>query len=221
MHGIQGGGEGGAALKRVHTASIATLGCKLNQSESDRMARQLAEADARERRLVARGCLETSEGGETGLERWSEALQAREGAVRQTQAQIEGVGAALEALDRGIQAASEAHAAARGRAQALEARWQDANAERKALEADVTLRSMLELECIDADSLDVGAIDTLDRAARDEQRVVIKTRLTSVQDEQALDHLSERGLLPPSTDTRRALDLLRARLGGQAWSGWE
>jgi len=28
-------------LKRIRTASIATLGCKLNQSESDRMMREL------------------------------------------------------------------------------------------------------------------------------------------------------------------------------------
>lgn len=31
-------------MNRIRTASIATLGCKLNQSESDRMARQLADA---------------------------------------------------------------------------------------------------------------------------------------------------------------------------------
>ena len=31
-------------MRRIRTASIATLGCKLNQSESDRMSRQLAEA---------------------------------------------------------------------------------------------------------------------------------------------------------------------------------
>lgn len=31
-------------MRRVRTASIATLGCKLNQSESDQMARQLARA---------------------------------------------------------------------------------------------------------------------------------------------------------------------------------
>jgi threonylcarbamoyladenosine tRNA methylthiotransferase MtaB len=31
-------------LRTIRTASIATLGCKLNQSESDQMARQLAEA---------------------------------------------------------------------------------------------------------------------------------------------------------------------------------
>jgi threonylcarbamoyladenosine tRNA methylthiotransferase MtaB len=31
-------------LKQIRTASIATLGCKLNQSESDRMARQLSDA---------------------------------------------------------------------------------------------------------------------------------------------------------------------------------
>ncbi|MHB0870295.1 MAG: tRNA (N(6)-L-threonylcarbamoyladenosine(37)-C(2))-methylthiotransferase MtaB, partial [Chloroflexota bacterium] len=31
-------------MRRIRTASIATLGCKLNQSESDQMTRQLAEA---------------------------------------------------------------------------------------------------------------------------------------------------------------------------------
>jgi len=31
-------------LRRIRTASVATLGCKLNQSESDQMARQLADA---------------------------------------------------------------------------------------------------------------------------------------------------------------------------------
>lgn len=31
-------------MRRIRTASIATLGCKLNQSESDQMARQLVEA---------------------------------------------------------------------------------------------------------------------------------------------------------------------------------
>ncbi|MGE5620153.1 MAG: tRNA (N(6)-L-threonylcarbamoyladenosine(37)-C(2))-methylthiotransferase MtaB [Sphingomonadaceae bacterium] len=36
--------EDGTNLRRIRTASIATLGCKLNQSESDHMARQLAEA---------------------------------------------------------------------------------------------------------------------------------------------------------------------------------
>ena len=34
-------------MRRIRTASIATLGCKLNQSESDQMARRLAEAGVR------------------------------------------------------------------------------------------------------------------------------------------------------------------------------
>src|SRR5205814_5965340 len=33
-------------------------------------------------------------------------------------------------------------------------------------------------------------------------------------------HLEEHGLLPPSPDAQRVIELLSNRLGGQAWSGW-
>jgi hypothetical protein len=194
---------------------------RLAEAQATQLRQRLGETAVRTTRLAERGLLGPGEAGDAALARWREALRAREDELARTKVEIVAVAEAAEALRRGIQAAGEQRAALQAQVEASDKRWQQASRDREAVEADATLRAVLELQSIDADRLATEAADTLDRAAQEEQRAVVQARLEAIEDQQALDHLAGWGLLPPAKDVQRAVGLLRGRLGGQAWSGWE
>jgi hypothetical protein len=195
-----------------------------NQTRAETQAEgwriQLSAADTKRLQLVHEHLLGREEEPDIGLARWTEAARGGVEAIARIDGEIGRLEAALEALRGALGAANEVlsnRQAERGAEQAL---LDTARRERSAIESDATLWSALELESVDADRLGGDAIATLEQAARAAQRVVIETKGVAASDERSLLYIETEGLLPASGDTRRILDFLGSRLGGQAWSGW-
>jgi hypothetical protein len=109
--------------------------------------------------------------------------------------------------------------AAEERAAACERRFEEAKAERSALEQLALLRPLLEVESVDLERLPDRAVVQLRDAAHALLERVVTLRMDRAEDERALAHLEDNGLLPPARDTQKVLDALRAKLPA-VWSGW-
>jgi hypothetical protein len=190
------------------------------ETEAKGFAQRLEAVHSRREQLVREDLLGSEESPDAGANRWRTKATDHEAAVERLGGEIERLDEALEAFNSAIAMAGDLLSERQSQHQKLKDRYERATAERKAIEADAVLKAALELETIDADRIGNDAVGTLEQAARAAQRVVVETRLAAVDDERAVLHLEEHGLLPPSPDAQRVVELLSERLGGQAWSGW-
>lgn len=89
--------------------------------------------------------------------------------------------------------------------------------EKISLEARPALRKHLELESVDLDRLDELLLQRLDQVRRSlaERIAVLSTEIS--ESKRAIISLENGGLLPPSPDVERVLDVLKDT---KAWSGW-
>jgi hypothetical protein len=190
------------------------------KTQAENLERRLAAVEAKQTLLIRDTLLGPEETADAAVNRWTSGVQSHADAAQQLGGEIEQADAAIEALEAAFIRASDVFRERQSRHEKLTERFNEAERERKAIERDAVLKGALELETVDADRLGVDTVQTLDRAARNAQRVAVQTRLAVAGEERAALHLEEHGLLPPSPDAQRVLDFLKHRLGGQAWSGW-
>ncbi|MFO1077979.1 MAG: hypothetical protein U1E73_09695 [Planctomycetota bacterium] len=201
-------------------ASEANALAAQEETRARELQTRLAEVEARRTRLVRDTVLEAGEDVDDALARWTERVAALEANLRETGAALAAADQQLEALDRAIEAAAAVQQQRLSEQQLLETRLAAGKRDRALLENDRVLRTALELEAIDADRLGDEALATLEHAARAAQEAAIEARKVVSDDEQAVLHIEDHGLLPPSADARQVAEFLQARLGGQAWPGW-
>ena len=109
--------------------------------------------------------------------------------------------------------------AAEERAAACERRLEEASAERGALEQLALLRPLLEVESVDLERLPDRAVVQLRDAAHALLERVVTLRMDRAEDERALAHLEDNGLLPPAPGHTKGARCLREKLPA-VWSGW-
>jgi hypothetical protein len=194
------------------------------QSRAETQARtleeRLATVETKRKQLVREQVLGPEEAAQVAVARWAIRVQDLGETVKRLDGEIARIDIALEAFEDAITTATDALAQCQSQRQKLADRFERATRERLVIESDAVLKASLELESIDADRIGDNVVGTLEQAARAAQRIVVDTRLAVADDERAVLHLEEYGLLPPSSDTQRVIDFLGSRLGGQAWSGW-
>ncbi len=181
---------------------------------------RLSESAARRESLVRDCFLAADETPEAGLSRWASKSRDHTDASERMEAEIARIDLALTALQDAAGRATDVVGEWQAKRKTAADRLESATKDRLAIEADVVLRAALELEHLDGDRLGAEAANTVDQAARGEQRVIVEARLAMADDERAALHVEERGLLPPTTDAQRVIEFLGSRLGGQVWSGW-
>ena len=190
------------------------------ETEAKRLEGQLAALDAQRKKLVNEELLAPDETADAAAARWTGVGDDHKTAVAKLDDDIERFDGAMESLVQSLEAANEVLRVHEGKFQGLSQRFEDASRERTAIEHDEVIKGALELESIDGDRVGDDAIGTLEHAIRATQRSILETRLAMADDERAALHLEEHGLLPPTPEAQRLVQLLAARLGGQAWSGW-
>lgn len=190
------------------------------ETEARALEQRLETVESKRKQLVREQLLGPEETPDAGVARWAAKAQDHEDAVKRLDGEIARLDEALEAFVGAIATAGEVLSECQSQRQRLTDRFERATREREAIEGNAVLKTALELEAIDADRIGNDAVATLEQAARAAQRIVVETRLAVADDERAALHLEEHGLLPPSPDTQRVIEVLSNRLGGQAWSGW-
>jgi len=191
-----------------------------SETEAKGLEQRLNALESQRSLLVRDRLLAQDEAPDDGRGRWAARAQDHQDAVKRLDGEITRLDEAVEALHGAIAIAGDVHSASQSERNKLADRVERAMREREAIESDAVLKTALELEAIDADRIGNDAVGTLEQAARAAQRIVVETRLAVADDERAVLHLEEQGLLPPSPDAQRVIEFLSDRLGGQAWSGW-
>ena len=114
-------------------------------------------------------------------------------------------------------AAVEAASAA-SRVREEEERSKVATQRRRELEADPALCCVLEVEQADLEGMTEASVGLLRQSAGSLMARVVGLRVAIQEDQRAVHHLSDGGLLPPTRDVERLLGALHGRV--RAWSGW-
>lgn len=190
------------------------------ETETRELEQKLKTVESKRQQFVRDQLLGSDESPEAGPSRWSTKAADHGAAVERLDGEIARLDEALEALEGAVATAAGVFSDRQSQHRNLKDRYERAMGERQTIEADVVLKAALELEMIDADRIRGDAVDTIEQAARAEQRIVVETRLAAADDDRAALHLEEHGLLPPSPDAQNVVEFLGRRLGGQAWSGW-
>jgi hypothetical protein len=187
-----------------------------SETEAKGLEQRLHVLESQRSLLVRDQLLAQDEAPDAGRGRWAARAQDHQDAVKRLDGEIARLDEAVEALHAAIAIAGDVHSASQSERNKLADRVERAMREREAIESDPVLKAALELEAIDADRIGNDAVGTLEQAARAAQRIVVETRLAVADDERAVLHLEEQGLLPPSPDAQRVIEFLSDRLGGQA-----
>jgi hypothetical protein len=190
------------------------------ETEARALEQRLATVESKRKELVGEKLLGPEEMPDAAVARWAAKARNHEDAVNRLDGEIVQLDEGLGAFEGAIATAGDVLSERHSQCQKLTDRLERASRERVAIEGDPALKAALELEVLDADRIGNDAVATLEQAARGAQRIVVEARLAVADDERAALHLEEHGLLPPSPDAQRVIDLLGNRLGGQAWSGW-
>jgi hypothetical protein len=191
-----------------------------SETEAKGLEQRLDAVEPKRNQLVREELLGSEESADAGVSRWTVKSADHQGAVERLDGEMSRLDEVLEALDGAVAGAGDVLSLCQSEHQTLKGRFVGATADRDEIERDATLKTVLELETLDADRVGPDAVRTLEQAARAAQRSVVDTRLLAADDERAALHLEEHGLLPPSPDALRLVEFLGQRLGGQAWSGW-
>lgn len=110
-------------------------------------------------------------------------------------------------------------AEARQERKQLEAAFQKAQQRRQSLERDAALLRLLEAPKVDLDAALTPAIKKAEEEKRRLLEAILMLRIDDMEDERAIVHLEESGILPPSRDVELLLDRLSSQRI-QCWSGW-
>jgi len=190
------------------------------ETEAKGLMHRLEAAESKRQQLVREHLLAPDESPDSGLTRWMTKALDHQGAVEQLDGEMARLDESLAAFDDALAGAGDVLSECQSQHRQLKDRGERATPERETIEGNAVIKAALELETIDADRIGLDAVGTLEQAARAAQRIVVETRLLFADDERAALHLEEHGLLPPSPDAQRVVELLGKGLGGQAWSGW-
>lgn len=101
----------------------------------------------------------------------------------------------------------------------LEAALEKAQQRRRSLEHDAAILRLLEAPEVDLDAALSPAIKRAEEEKRKLLDAILTLRIEDAEDERAIVHLEESGILPPSRDVELLLDLLSSQ-HIQCWSGW-
>lgn len=115
--------------------------------------------------------------------------------------------------------ASAEAAQARTREEAEQERLDEALSSRTRLEENSVLRQYLEVETVDLERLTAQAVERLRDVARHALDKVVRLKMEYAEDDRAVLHLEENGLLPPAKDAEHVMALLGPLLP-VIWSGW-
>lgn len=183
-------------------------------------AEERLQATAREAEcLRQRGYLEDGETGARALVRTEQEAQGLEEEQEDLTKRLEGAESEEEDIgDARLKAQDEA-SRSEEREKALRERLDEALAARRELEDQPVLRQCLETEEADIECLTEGSLTTIEKRISNLVDRIVDTRIEQGEDERAVSHLESHGLLPPTRDAQRILDVLRQRLP-VVWSGW-
>lgn len=179
----------------------------------------LNEADREKERLLNEGFLLAGEDGRTALERLgkeiSDLKEHRETLVRALEAarnKVKGIG------EERVKTADEAGRIG-SQVQELERQLEEALQLRTELESDPTLCRQLEVESVDLERITDAAFLQLQQFMRRVLDQVVRLKIERAEDERAVMHIEEKGLLPAGRDTEQVIEFLREKLAA-VWSGW-
>jgi hypothetical protein len=189
-----------------HAANVAHIEKLLDEESKVRHA------------LVSDGAVLPDETGAAGKERLDALL------TRQRQSETALVAALKEhrtqkdTLSAQKQEAALESAAAATREKDARLRLTDATAQRQELESDALLCRVLEVERADLEQMNDTTISLVRQRAGSLMQQLVALRVSIQEDERAVLHLSDGGLLPPTRDVERLLGIFSGRI--RAWSGW-
>ncbi len=189
------------------------------ETEIRRIQEFLTEAEQAQARLVNEGALLAGEDGKTALERIGRGIfDFRE--RRQTLAH------ALDAARMKVKAIGEERVRAadevgrmRGQVKTSERQLEEALRQREALESDPVLCRQLEVESVDLERMTDAVFLQLQEFMRRVLDQVVRLKIGRAEDERAVMHIEEKGLLPAARETEEVMERLRERLPA-VWSGW-
>ena len=189
------------------------------ETEIEQLETVLAEGRAARERCTDDGSMRSDESGSDAVERLAAELTDCEARQRDNAADD----AANQSKQGGVRGEIETTSTQRGelaaRLEAEERTHEEATERRRELEENPLLRRLLEVESIDLERGETDVAQTLTTAARRALEGVIRFRIEMVEDDRAVAHLEDQGLLPPTREVERLLGLLRRRIPA-VWSGW-
>jgi hypothetical protein len=207
------------AVRYRKEAAVASAARATAESDARALSARLADSERARARLQSLGHLASDEDPQEAVSRHTLRERDLEEAIGTARQDLVRLDAGLEALDNALLTANAVLASSQSERQLLDERLGTGERERSAIEASSVLRTALELEAVDADRLGPEALAILEQRAKAEQHATVEAHLAQADEARAALHIEETGLLPPSREVQRLVELLRNRLG-QAWSGW-
>ena len=206
---------------RGHRTSAAEAGenAARAESESQQFQAALAEAEDERRRLIAEDAVLADETVIAAQQRLDRSI----GQLRQEIDSLRRDIAARREEQRTCQSRREdartRHAEALQEHERLEADRAEAQRRRQLLEQDAALLRLLETTAVNLCAALSPAIKKADEDKRKSLEAILALRIEAVEDERAIVHLEESGILPPSRDVEVLLDCLSSHRI-HCWSGW-
>lgn len=189
------------------------------ETEIGRIEEFLAEADQEQARLLNEGALLAGEEGRAALKRIgrgiSDLMEHRQSLSRALEAarvKVKAIG------EERVRAADEA-GRMRAQVKTTERKREEALRLRQALESDPVLCRQLEVESVDLERMTDAVFLQLQEFMRRVLDQVVRLKIARAEDERAVMHIEEKGLLPAARETEQVMERLRERLPA-AWSGW-
>lgn len=189
-----------------HATQIAHLQAQL---DADRRKRQ---------RLVDEGILLQDESGISATERLRSRLMAERLSERALEANIQSQRSLKESLTAQQHTAALDAVSAAASLRDANTIYQEALALRDELELDDLLCGTLEVERANLDQLNDTTIGLVRQRAGSVMQRLVALRVSTQEDQRAVHHLNDGGLLPPTRDVERLLSVFGDRI--RAWSGW-
>lgn len=178
----------------------------------------LAEESQCHQRLILDGALLMDETGADGMVR----LERLRGQQRQSEASL--VTAIKEHRSQRDRLSDEKQevalelATTSARERDVQSRLAAAMTKRQELESDPLLCRALEVERTDLEEMNETTLSLIRQRAAGLMQRLVALRVSIQEDQRAVHHLSDGGLLPPTRDVERLLAILQGRI--RAWSGW-
>ena len=189
-------------------------------AQTGQLEHEIAQAAAERERLCNADLLGPGESGVHAVERLATDLQAAQLRATKVAAQLDSARGNKGEIETQVTAAHRQSTLATASAAAREQQFEQAIAERAALQAEPLMREFFGLETVDIERLPADSLGQLRRAAHSALERIVDLKSDSAVNERAVTHLEASELLPPTADTQGILKTLRARLPA-VWSGWE
>jgi hypothetical protein len=196
-----------------HQASAAKDGAEIRRLDG-----LLVEGREQHSKLIQAGILRKEELGVAADVRLTTQLTEATGELSRTELKVQERRRDKDSLSELKQAAALRATQSIERERQARERLAEAVVARGQLEQSNALRQTLEVESVDVDQLTDASFELLRRRASQTLDRIVTLRIARVDDERALRHLENQGLLPPSRDVERVVEFLARRV--RAWSGW-